>query len=281
MKRFLAQVNCLGALAALTSLAAGTERDLAFTHHFIDTELPVNEQGYGDYGATALVDLDRDGDLDFVIGGRAVTPSTLYWYEFESADRWVRHVVGTQYLSDVGLAALDVDRDGWTDLVGSGVWFRNPGVPRTQPFDRIEFAPNDTGAHDVLVADLNKDGRPDVVLMGDERTKLNALCWYSIPADPRTRWDRHAVASPVHGAITPKGAVDIDHDGDLDLVRADTWFENADGQGTRWLNHPNLPMGRKGPFGVCVRVVAVDLDGDGGEEILLADADIEDCKLVI
>jgi hypothetical protein len=38
------------------------------------------------------------------------------------------------------------------------------------------FDENAAGAHDVLIADVDGDGKPDVVLMGDERTKLNALC---------------------------------------------------------------------------------------------------------
>ncbi len=98
-------------LAAWTAgLAAGV--DLQFRHHFIDRTLPVSDTSVGDYGLTTLVDLDRDGDLDFVVGGRPSRPSRLYWYEFQAADRWMRHEVGTDYLSDVGLAALDVDRDG-------------------------------------------------------------------------------------------------------------------------------------------------------------------------
>jgi len=110
--------------------------EFGFRHHFIDRTLPVADKLVGDYGLTALVDLDRDGDLDFVLGGRPFSPSQLYWFEFQGADRWVRHLVGTNYLSDVGLAALDVDRDGWPDLVCSGVWYRNPGKPRELPFER-------------------------------------------------------------------------------------------------------------------------------------------------
>jgi len=40
-------------------------------------------------------------------------------------------------------------------------------------------------------------------------------------------------------------------------------------------------MGRKGPFGVCVRTAIVDLDGDGKTEVVIADADITDSKLVV
>lgn len=113
----------------LVSLTPAPE--LQFRHHFVSLDLPVSAEGTGDYGLTALVDLDKDGRLDFVTGGRFVKPSTLYWFEYQAPDRWARHVVGTDYQSDVGLAALDVDGDGWTDLVCSGKAPR--GAVRTDP----------------------------------------------------------------------------------------------------------------------------------------------------
>jgi hypothetical protein len=99
---------------------------LKFRHHAIANSLPTDSRGTGDYGLAALVDLDKDGDLDYVLGGRAPLPQRLYWFEFQRADAWQQHLVGTNYQSDVGIAALDVDRDGWPDLVSSGVWYRNP-----------------------------------------------------------------------------------------------------------------------------------------------------------
>ena len=255
--------------------------DFSFRHHFISRELPVRDKNVGDYGLTALVDLDQDGDLDFVLGGRPSPPSTLYWFEYQAPERWSQHIIGTNYLSDVGLAALDVDRDGWLDVVCSGVWYRNPGRPRESAFTRHVFDENAAGAHDILIADIDRDGQPDVVMMGDERTRLNSLCWYSIPKTVMQPWTRHRIGPPVHGAITPKGVADLDGDGDLDVVRADTWFENADGKGELWTPHPNVPMGRKGPFGVCVRTAVIDLDGDGALEIVIADADITESKVVV
>ncbi|HOB98642.1 MAG TPA: VCBS repeat-containing protein, partial [Verrucomicrobiota bacterium] len=155
--RVLSQSAFLLLTAWAAALAAGA--DLQFRHHFIDRTLPVSNTSVGDYGLTALADLDRDGDLDFVLGGRPSRPSRLYWHEFQAADRWMRHEVGTDYLSDVGLAALDVDRDGWPDLVCSGVWYRNPGQTG-QAFERIVFDESAAGAHDVLVADLDGDDKP-------------------------------------------------------------------------------------------------------------------------
>jgi hypothetical protein len=146
--RTLLKLACM-VLAALAEVVA-VGSDYKFKHHFIDRTLPVRDNSVGDNGLTALVDIDRDGHLDFVLGGRPFSPSQLYWFEYQGPDRWVRHLVGTNYLSDVGLAALDVDGDGWPDRVCSGVWFRNPGNPREQPFERIVFDEHAAGAHDIL-----------------------------------------------------------------------------------------------------------------------------------
>jgi hypothetical protein len=265
-----------------TFLAQGAEPTrLAFRHHFIARDLPVRDRTIGDYGLTALTDLDRDGDLDFVTGGRGVQPPRLYWFEFRSADRWQQHLVGTQYLSDVGLAALDVDRDGWTDLVASGVWFRNPAPPGAAAFERRIFAPDMGGAHDVVAADIDGDRRLDVVLMGDERTQLKALRWYPIPVNPTLPWKSVRIGDAIHGAFSPAGIGDLDQDGDADVVRADTWFENLDGHGTSWGAHTNLPMGRVGPYGMCTRTVIADLDADGRSDLVVTDADIVESKAAI
>ncbi|MBW3625497.1 MAG: VCBS repeat-containing protein [Armatimonadetes bacterium] len=74
---------------------------------------------------------------------------------------------------------------------------------------------------------------------------------------------------------------DIDGDGDLDVVMANTWFENQDGKGSKWAAHRNIPFGRVGPYGMCVRTAIVDIDGDGKKEVVMGEADIVGSKVVI
>src|SRR3954454_7021371 len=109
---------------------APTHAEMRFKHHFIDPDLPGKE-----YGQTSLVDVDHDGDLDFITGGKD-PQKHVYWFEYRGPDDWVRHVVGDNHPSDVGGTAIDVDGDGWVDHVSGGVWYRNTGRPREQPFER-------------------------------------------------------------------------------------------------------------------------------------------------
>ncbi|HEY0944667.1 MAG TPA: VCBS repeat-containing protein [Opitutaceae bacterium] len=264
-------------LMAATAVAG----ELRFRFHAIDWEPIRNASFEGDYGLTALADIDQDGDLDFVVGGRIPPPERLYWLEFQAPDKWVRHPIGTDYESDVGLAALDVDGDTWIDLVCSGVWFRNPGNARDGGWERLVFAEDAGGAHDIVAADVDGDGRDDIVMMGDARTSLNALCWFKIPTDPRAPWQRHDIAPGIHGAIAPAGVGDLNGDGHADVVRGDTWYENKGGKGLEWIAHPTIPMGRKGPYGMCVRTVIADIDGNGKPALVMCDADIIDSKVVI
>jgi len=217
-------------------------------------------------GQTSLVDVDRDGDLDWVVGCRR---GTVWWFEFRGPDRWVRHLVGERALTDVGGTAFDVDGDGWPDQCSGGTWFRNTGRPRAEPFVRYENGAIAT--HDNVAADVDGDGRLDLVAMSD----TGGLFWYRIPADPTRPWPAHRIGPGVHGGIAPRGVGDIDGDGDADVARSTGWFENTDGKGTAWSWHENLAGGHGGRFKDTTKAWIVDLDRDGDADLVLVDADIE------
>jgi hypothetical protein len=237
-----------------------------FRHHFID-----RDPGCGSLGQTALVDMDGDGDLDFITGEQG---GTIWWYEFRGADDWARHVIGHDSPSDVGGAALDVDRDGHLDFVAGGAWYQNSGVPRERPFARHVFDPALAAVHDILIGDVDGDARADVVTMSDR----NDVRWYTIADTPTHHWQQTHIGESVHAGIS---LGDIDADGDLDVVRSNIWFEN-DAHGSRWTPHQMTPpWGRDTPpFAVnATRTRPADINRDGRLDIVITDNENADPRI--
>jgi hypothetical protein len=249
---------CLAAVAAAAaSLGAGEFP--RFEYH------KIAECG-NKMGQTSLVDVDKDGDLDWVVGCNG---GDVWWFEYAGPDKWTRHLVGTKAATDVGGTAFDVDGDGWVDQVSGGAWYRNTGKPRAEPFEKR--ANGAFGTHDNVAADIDGDGRLDLVAMSDSR----GLFWFKIPKDPRRKWQGHKVGPAVHGGVDPRGVGDLDGDGDNDIVRSTGWFENADGKGTRWTWHANLDGGSGGRFKDTTKAWILDLDKDGDNDVVMTAADAE------
>ncbi len=249
-------VAIIGILTACSSLFAAFPK---FEYHLIDN---IGRQ----MGQTSLADIDKDGDLDWIAGCNG---GDIWWFEYKDPDNWVRHLLGKKAPTDVGGTAFDVDGDGWIDQVSGAAWYKNTGKPRVQEF--IKY-PNTVieRSHDIISADVDGDGKLDILAMSDR----SGLFWYKIPADPTKAWAGHKIGEPVHGAIDPKGAADIDGDGDIDVVRTNIWFENLDGKGTKWAKHENIDFGQpKARFPLMTKTWIADIDKDGDNDVVQAEGD--------
>lgn len=274
MKHAQTQAGCLFILAAgLLALPAGAQvhssrNTFTFRHHLVTTNFPMfkgtQPAPVGDYGSSGLADFDGDGDLDFTMARpSSYGPSTVYWLEYQKPDRWLTHIAGRDTVTSVGGAVMDVDQDGWVDIVHGGAYYRNTGKPRTEEFQRHVFDPEGGSVHDVVIVDVNGDRQQDVVTLSESK----GLHWYRMPGFHKQR-----VADGVHGGVGPQGVGDLDGDGDTDLVRANVWLENLDGKGLNWAEHP-IPFGKTGPYGMSARSWVADLDGDADLDMVLGDCD--------
>ena len=172
---------------------------------------------------------------------------------------------------------LDVDADGQPDLalvgrLGRLEWHRNRGAGR---FDapREMAAPGLGSISDLHAGDLDADGDLDAV--GASRT--GALGW------ARNDGGRFApvewVAPEWAGGINALAASDLDRDGRLDLVLLQRWkpCDVCVGHGrVTWRR--NLDGGRFAAADTLVRAASEvvrwaigDLDGDGRDDVLLAE----------
>jgi hypothetical protein len=130
-------------------------------------------------GAVAVGDFNRDGKSDVFLGGRVLpgkyplSPASALLVNHAGRFEDVTDAIAPA-LREVGMvtAALwvDVDRDGWPDLVVATEWgpvrcFHNDGGRGfSELTDRLGFALAGTGLWTALaMGDFNGDGRPDFV----------------------------------------------------------------------------------------------------------------------
>ena len=222
-----------------------------FLHHIVTDKPPGGPECCTDVAAVA--DVDGDGYLDAVIGGERDPGSGLAWYDYPT---WTRHDVGRGEFTTDG-EAVDFDGDGDADIVvgdsGAGVvWFEN--LQSGASWERHVVG---TGyAHDVEVADLDGDGRKDIVICDKKVVEL-----WQATSDGTFR--RQQLSDERGEGLL---VVDLDADGDPDILYSNHWFENhrsVDGSG--WAKHPLAPE-----WPVDTRIQAADVNDDGRLDVVLS-----------
>lgn len=225
----------------------------------------------------AVIDVDRDGRLDFVAA--RYHPGLVYWLQQPKDplhDPWPYRLVDDAAKGGVdgvhGLFAGDVDGDGRLDLVASSgqpqgsfpdslVWFRIPANPLTAArWERYVLADRDaTGlSHYVTLGDVNGDKRPDVASAAKEGPGGNWFAWWEQGPDPRKPWKKHLIAADQFGA-TNIVMGDLNGDGKVDFAAS-----RGHGVGITWYEAPNwtphdIDTQIKGPHALGI----ADINGDG------------------
>jgi hypothetical protein len=222
-------------------------------------------------GQSSLDDLDKDGDLDLIIGASG---STIWWFEYESAEKWIKHDLGENTLSDRGGTTIDVNQDGLPDQVSGGTWYMNPGrkdVPWTRYVNGAIYS------YDNISGDLNNDGVEELISVSQQ----DGLFVYFIGSSPEKKWKKVSIDDGVPGGIFPNGLGDLDNDGDPDIVRSDVWYDNVNGDGTKWTIHRTIGyVQSQGEFARSARVFVVDMDNDKDMDVVQCEANNPEGRLV-
>lgn len=145
-------------------------------------------------------------------------------------------------------------------VAGAPTFTPVPETPRPR-FEYVAIDPANAGDCK-MVGDIDGDGYPDLLIAGKPEEKLS---WYRYPD-----WKKTVIATPNIEFTTDGAVVDVDGDGDLDIVVPDgnqganlLWFENPrptgdPGSGSAWRRRV---IGSIGGWGKDVRLA--DYDGDG------------------
>ncbi len=265
-------------------------------------ELGLDDLGGG--GGGALLDLDDDGDVDLVVSD----DRGIKFWQNDGWNRFHRRFDALEAPMPRGsvyqVAAGDFDEDGRTDLwvvraTGPDVLLRNEGrfrfhVLEDYPLEGEAAASGDLvrrtlgDQFSVTVADFDVDGHADVfvatlgpargiplLLFGTGRFTFDrcTLLDFWHPGEPRVLAPYAGMPADgleTHAAIEGAAAVDVDRDGDLDLVVARDFTPNLrpapneillnDGTG-RFA--PGPPSWMAGSIGRSEASLPGDFDNDG------------------
>lgn len=230
----------------------------------------VNSQGF------ERAQLVPGGKEEFVIAG----DGDVYLFEIPqnpAKNAWKRTLIGAN-TADEGIGVGDLDGDGDLDLAAGRrpegeneslivVTFLNPGNGQA-PWPATEIGRSNHPIDRVEIADLNGDGRADVVVAEERwpgKEPDGNLFWYEQPEDGS--WPRHHVVTQY--SMNNLDVADLDGDGDIDLITNEhkgprlelqLWKNNGQGQFTKEL----LDTGKENHLGTQL----ADLDRDGDLDIV-------------
>lgn len=245
------------------------------SHPLRDIALELNDEFMANNGEHAF-DLNGDGWLDVIAG--SWFGDRIWWFEnpgpegLAAGRKWKEHVLSTGKTETEGLLFEDLDGDGVPELVPDS-WVddkpviviritpgRNGGEPR---FTEVKISDGPNG-HGMGIGDVNRDGRPDVVVQHG---------WYEAPEGDRwsKKWTFHRFEKGLGHTGLPILVVDVNGDGKNDLVYGQGhdfglfWNEQIPGDGPeyQWKRHLIDDS-----FSQVHTLAWTDLDGDGNMEIL-------------
>lgn len=240
----------------------------------------------------ALVDIDLDGDIDFITGNgndMDEDPNRVYYNLGDSLERIASWVSG-----DLGynahIAVGDINYDGYPDLAVAN--YGDPGTPQYDKFyynqagtyqSLSSWAPHDLdNSFGCALGDLDGDGDLDLaVACGEEYTgQLQRAKVYlnnNGSLDTLLTWQSD-VQSYFYDAVW----VDIDQDGDLDLALAGMHRKNMIYRNT---NGNMTPYWQSAASWGTIKMAFGDVDGDGDLDMVCANnaqtGGISNCELYL
>jgi len=188
--------------------------DVTFRHTIIDEQGPLNPH------IKVAGDINGDGSDDLVVPSSAGGP--LVWYE---APEWRKHVIAEAGTWSCDGKLVDMDGDGDLDLLIPDwythdrlEWYENPlpdGDPAAGPWKQHVIG--NPKAHDICVADLDGDGRLEIVTRVQGQIGNQIVVRKQVAGE----WRNRLLSCP-EGEGLALG--DLDRDGRPDIVIAGRWY---------------------------------------------------------
>ena len=225
-----------------------------------------------------VADIDVDGDLDIVAA--LFMTSHVVWIENDGSPNnggWTSHDVVSSSSSkeSYDVTVADIDGDGDLDILEADqsnkiYWYENDGTPGDGTWSMTKIKGGVTDAHVVATADLDNDGDIDVISAAYTGGKV---LWHVNDGSPGDAvWTTYEIATPTKP--TSLFPVDIDYDGDIDIVSSAETGSSANGK-VRWYvnDTPDAGWTTKNIASSINRPASTfvaDMDGDGNLDVVSA-----------